>query len=250
THRKPAAELLMKAGEDPLLASWSYGLGRVVAFTSDLTGRWGKEWLQWEEFPRLAAQLARSATRRVSEHRVRTELKQEGEEVRAIVDLVSREGGFVNHLKLQGNMTGPDRTTSTKSLEQSAPGRYEGRFSLRQRGVHLLTIYEEGKEHETRLAAATVPIIVPYPREYREMKPNTALLNKLAEESGGEVLDPDNMEEGLKRLFTPEPNKSRATQETWWPLSGLGLFLFLVDLALRRWPGIRRAPPAADHLPS
>ncbi|MBI2539126.1 MAG: VWA domain-containing protein, partial [Deltaproteobacteria bacterium] len=47
THRKPAAELLMKAGEDPLLASWSYGLGRVVAFTSDLTGRWGKEWLQW-----------------------------------------------------------------------------------------------------------------------------------------------------------------------------------------------------------
>lgn len=240
THRKPAAELLMKAGEDPLLASWSYGLGRVVAFTSDLTGRWGKEWLQWEEFPRLAAQLARSATRRVSEHRVRTELKQEGEEVRAIVDLVSREGGFVNHLKLQGNMTGPDRTTSTKSLEQSAPGRYEGRFSLRQRGVHLLTIYEEGKEHETRLAAATVSFIVPYPREYREMRPNTALLNKLAEESGGEVLDPDNMEEGLKRLFTPEPNKSRAAQETWWPLSGLGLFLFLADLAMRRWPGRNR----------
>ncbi len=237
THRKPAAELLMKAGEDPLLASWSYGLGRVVAFTSDLSGRWGKEWLQWEDFPRLAAQLARSATRRISEHRVRTELTQEGEEIRAVVDLVSREGGFVNHLKLKGNMTGPDRTTSTKGLEQSAPGRYEGRFSLGQRGVHLFTIYEEGKENEGRVAAATVPFIVPYPREYREMKPNAALLNKLAEESGGEVLDPDNLEEGLKRLFTLEPNKSRSAQETWWPLSGLGLFLFLADLALRRWPG-------------
>lgn len=237
THRKPAAELLMKAGEDPLLASWSYGLGRVVAFTSDLTGRWGKEWLQWEDFPRLAAQLARSATRRVSEHRVRTEFKQEGEEIRAVVDLLSQEGGFINHLKLRGNMTEPDRTTSTKGLEQSAPGRYEGRFSVRQRGVHLLTIYEEGKENGPRLVASTVPFIVPYPREYREMRPNTALLNKLAEESGGEVLDPDNMEEGLKRLFTPAPNKSRAAEEIWWPLSGLGLFLFLADLALRRLPG-------------
>jgi hypothetical protein len=189
----------------------------------------------------LAAQLARSATRRVSEHRVRTEFKQEGEEIRAVVDLLSQEGGFINHLKLRGNMTEPDRTTSTKGFEQSAPGRYEGRFSVRQRGVHLLTIYEEGKENGPRLAASTVPFIVPYPREYREMRPNTALLNKLAEESGGEVLDPDNMEEGLKRLFTPEPNKSRAARETWWPLSGLGLFLFLADLAMRRWPGIRRA---------
>jgi hypothetical protein len=81
-----------------------------------------------------------------------------------------------------------------------------------------------------------VPLIAPYPREYRELKPNTALLNRLAEETGGEVLGPDKMEEGLKRLFTPDPNKGRSAQETWWPLSGLGLFLFLADLALRRLP--------------
>jgi uncharacterized membrane protein len=238
THRKPAAALHMKAGDDPLLASWNYGLGKVVAFTSDFSGRWGKEWVQWEHFPRLAAQWARSAMRRIPDHRVQSELKQEGDEIRAIVDLVSQEGAFINHLKLRGNMTRPDRNTSTGGFAQSAPGRYEGRFSVGQRGVHLLTIYEEGKESEAPLAAATVPFIVPYPREYRELKPNSALLNKLAEESGGEVLDPASMEEGIKRLFTPTPSKSRSAQETWWPLSGVSLILFLADLAARRWPGI------------
>ena len=73
-------------------------------------------------------------------------------------------------------------------------------------------------------------------KEYRELKPNVALLTRLAEETGGEVLDPERLEEGLKRLFTPDPGKATRALETWWPLSGIGLFLFLCDLALRRWP--------------
>ena len=59
---------------------------------------------------------------------------------------------------------------------------------------------------------------------------------RLAEETGGEMLDPNKMEEGIKRLYTPTPGKATRGQETWWPLSGLGLFLFLADLVLRSWP--------------
>src|SRR3989304_3775097 len=81
----------------------------------------------------------------------------------------------------------------------------------------------------------------PQTKEYRDLKPNTGMLSRLAEETGGELLDPNKMDEGLKRFFTPDRNKSHSTQEIWWPLSGLGLFLFLADLAMRRWPGIRRA---------
>ncbi|MBI2988393.1 MAG: VWA domain-containing protein [Deltaproteobacteria bacterium] len=239
THPKPRADLLMKAEEDPLLVSWRYGLGTVSAFTSDLSGRWGKEWASWEDFPQWAGQLTRSSMRKMPDHRIRTELKQEGEEVKAIVDFVSKEGGFVNHLKLRGNLAGPHQTTHVSSFQQIAPGRYETSFSASQRGVYFLTIHDEGEKGETP-AAVTVPFIAPYPKEYRELKPNTALLSRLAEETGGETLDPDKMEEGLKRLFTPDPKKGRSVQETWWPLSGLGLFLFLADLALRRWPGIQR----------
>ena len=237
THPKPLADLLMKVGEDPLLVSWRYGLGRVVAFTSDLSGRWGREWVGWENFPQWASQLARSAMRRASESRIRTEFRQEGEEVRAVVDFLSKGGGFVNHLKLIGNFTGPDQATMVRPFQQIAPGRYEGRFSVSQRGVYLLTIFEEGEKGKEPFAAATVPFIAPYPREYRELKPNTALLSRLAEETGGEVLEPDKMEDGLKHLFTPEPGKSSSAQETWWAFSSLMLFFFFADLALRRLPG-------------
>ena len=236
THPKPRADLLMKVEEDPLLVSWRYGLGRVAAFTSDLSGRWGREWVGWEDFPQWTSQLARSTMRKISEHRIRTEFRQEGEKVRAVVDFLSKEGGFINHLKLKGNLTGPDQTALEKPFQQIAPGRYESRFSASQRGVYLLTIYEEGETSEASSSAATVPFIAPYPREYRELKPNITLLSRLSEETGGEVLDPDKMEEGVKRLFTPQTGKATSAQETWWAFSGLGLFLFLADLALRRLP--------------
>jgi len=62
------------------------------------------------------------------------------------------------------------------------------------------------------------------------------LLHRLAEETGGEVLDPDQLEDGLKRLLTPGRNKAYSTQETWRTFSGLVLLFFLADLALRRLP--------------
>jgi hypothetical protein len=86
------------------------------------------------------------------------------------------------------------------------------------------------------LPVATVPYIAPYPKEYRELKPNLALLSRLAEATGGEMLDPERFHDGLKRLYTPTPGKSSQRRETWWPLAGAGLLLFLADLVLRSWP--------------
>jgi Ca-activated chloride channel family protein len=73
TYPKQRSELLMKAGEDPLLVSWRHGLGRVMAFTSDLSGRWGKEWVAWQGLPQWAGQLARDTMRKIVETRMRAE---------------------------------------------------------------------------------------------------------------------------------------------------------------------------------
>jgi Mg-chelatase subunit ChlD len=251
THPKSQSELLMQAGEDPLLVSWRYGLGKVVAFTSDLTGRWGREWIAWRDFPQWGGQLARSAERALPEHGMRAEFHQEGDAIRAVVDLLSKDGGFVNRLRLNGNLTAPGQTTVAVPFRQTAPGRYEARLTVAQRGAYLLTLHER-KTNEASATIATVPFIVPYPREYRELKPNLALLSRLAEETGGEMLPPDQWEQGLRRVFTPDPGKATAARETWQPLAGLGLFLFLADLAARRWPGKARksAPQRLSEAPS
>ena len=47
TIKAAAQSVLVTARDDPLLAQWQYGLGRSVAWTSDSTGRWAKDWIGW-----------------------------------------------------------------------------------------------------------------------------------------------------------------------------------------------------------
>jgi Ca-activated chloride channel family protein len=208
----------------------------VMAFTSDLSGRWGKDWVSWQSFPQWASQISRDTLRKVLDSKVRTDFSADGESVKIVTDLAARDGKFLNHLKLKANVTAPDRTTREQTLQQSAPGRYEGQFTPAARGIHFVTLYAEGNANEPPVAVTTVPYIAPYPKEYRELKPNLSLLSRLAEETGGEMLDPEKFTDGLKRLYTPTPGKGTQGKDTWWPLAGASLFLFLADLVLRSLP--------------
>jgi hypothetical protein len=243
TYPKPGAELLMKVEKDPLLASWRYGLGRVMAFTSDLSGRWGREWITWQSFPRWAGQLARDTMRKMLDGRVRTEFKAEDDYVKVIADIRSNDGDFVNRIELKANIMSASKATEEKAFQQTAPGRYEFRFNPLQRGIHFLSLYAQQPAGEAPLLITTVPYVVPYPKEYRELKPNLSLLSRLAEETGGQMIDPEKLDESVRRLYTATPGKAVHGQQTWWPLSSMGLFLFLIDLGLRVWP--RRGGQAA-----
>src|SRR4030088_2652273 len=58
TSPKDLAEvMLVSDAADPLLARWQYGLGRAVAWTSDLRGRWSDAWIQWPGTAQLFSEL-------------------------------------------------------------------------------------------------------------------------------------------------------------------------------------------------
>src|SRR5262245_38336338 len=44
---------------DPILAQWQYGLGRSVAWTSDVKQKWAGAWLNWTDFKKFWAQTVR-----------------------------------------------------------------------------------------------------------------------------------------------------------------------------------------------
>jgi Ca-activated chloride channel homolog len=79
TEVKPTAQLLLALETgDPLLAVGRYGLGSGMAYTSDLTERWGGEWLAWDGCGKFWAQALRAILRknsveglRVDTHRTR-----------------------------------------------------------------------------------------------------------------------------------------------------------------------------------
>ena len=241
THVKPGAEVHLLAGEDPLLVSWRYGLGKVYAFTSDVSGRWGRHWVQWPAFSRWAAQTARLAVRSVSDHRLRTDFVREGEVMDAVVDLFSASGRPVNHLKLQGLLTRADETLEEGAFRQVAPGRYRTSFATPRRGINLLTVKQPSGPAGAPPVALTVPFIVPFSREYREMDANVELLERLTRETGGTMLRPDTLTDDIERLFTADPDAAGSARGIWWTLAAAGLGVFLLDLALRTFIHVRRA---------
>ncbi|RYZ63136.1 MAG: VWA domain-containing protein, partial [Proteobacteria bacterium] len=59
TTLKPGARLSLVGAEDePLIADWTRGLGKVGVLTTDLAGRWSSRWLSSDDAIRLSAQLA------------------------------------------------------------------------------------------------------------------------------------------------------------------------------------------------
>ncbi len=240
THVKPGAEVHLRVGEDPLLVSWRHGLGRVYAFTSDLSGRWGRHWVRWERFPKWAAQMARLAVRNVSDHRLRTDFVRDGEVMSAVVDLFAASGRPVNHLKLEGLLTRADETLRRAAFRQVAPGRYRTSFATPRRGINLLTVKQPSGPSGAPPVALTVPFIVPFSREYRDMNANTELLERLALQTGGTVLREDALAADLDRLFTADPDAPGSARGIWWALAAAGLGIFLLDLALRAFIHVRR----------
>ncbi|MFC1821012.1 VWA domain-containing protein, partial [Thermodesulfobacteriota bacterium] len=57
TYPKQGSSVLFETREGPLLVTGQYGLGRSVAFTSDLSGRWGKDWALWEHYGKFLSQM-------------------------------------------------------------------------------------------------------------------------------------------------------------------------------------------------
>jgi hypothetical protein len=174
--------------------------------------------------------------RKLLETSAQTEFKVEEDYVSIRADLISGGGDFLNHLKLKANVVAPDGTVVMETLQQSAPGRYAGRFRPSRRGIHFLTLHAEGENGAAAVPVGTFTYVAPYPKEYRELKPNMAVLSRLAEATGGEMLDAGKLEEGIRRLYMPAADKTTSGKETWWPLSAAALLFFIADLVLRALP--------------
>src|SRR2546425_1262274 len=57
---KPTAGVsLISHRNDPVLATWRYGLGRSMAFTSDDKKHWAVQWLPWSGYGQFWAQAGR-----------------------------------------------------------------------------------------------------------------------------------------------------------------------------------------------
>ena len=227
TAAKPDAELLMVSDHgEPILARWRRGLGKVVAFTSDLKNRWAVEWIRWPGYSKFWAQLIRDTMRANAKDSLAMTTTVDQQRAKIVVDAIGDDDRFINDLQSVISITAPDGTTSSVSLEQTAAGRYEASVPLTQYGSYGLEATHD-KDGDT-IAVSLGSISYPYPREYLFVEPNRDMLRRVADVGLG-ATNPS-----VQTLFDPMGEEVKYRRELWPWFLVAALVLLVFDLAMRR----------------
>ncbi len=242
----PLVEVALVSPDPPdrpnatILASWTYGLGRSVAFTTDGGYRWANRWTRWENYDKFFSQMIRWAMRPVNEEgkfSVATDVKDG--KVRVVVTALDKDDQFLNFLNMSAVAVDPNLDDFEVKIQQIAPGRYVGEFPADKAGSYFVNVVP-GAGRSPILAGVTVP----YSSEFRDRESNVDLLRTLAasKPKGGEAgkLIEGNLQRGkLERLLefdTFRQNLAKAiSRQDIWPLVLLvTACVFFADVLIRR----------------
>ena len=210
----------------PLLASWAYGQGRAVAFTSDANGRWSAAWIGWDGFSSFWEQVVRWSghTRREKQTDFAVELGHTKQGL--VIDLFSH-ASQEHGRSASADLHLPGGTSHSLSLDRLAPGHYQAVYANPQPGDYRVELDLPSGD---TLGPLGYTLPAPNPAgEVPQPEPNLALLESLAHTTGGSLNpDPDSV------VHTPGPPQARPLLPYLLPLA---VGLYLLELVIRRLAG-------------
>jgi uncharacterized membrane protein len=237
TEAKPLARtILVHPGtaddptRDPVLAAWTFGAGRVVAFTSDSGRRWGRKWSEWQGFGRFWSQAIRWTSGSENRDRFRVEHSIENGRLRIVADLLDNDGEFVDGADVRARLARAGEADGVVEVElrQTGPGRYES-SELDADAAGTIAIRLEAKTAGETIGQTTAAS-VSYSPEFRSIGSNDEFLARLAELGGGRSYSPDDALDAFARDL-----EFRTTvDEIWLDLVLFAIALFFLDIFVRR----------------
>lgn len=235
TRPKPGAEVMLTIGQenDVLLAQWYHGVGRTMAFTSDATRRWGKDWVAWPQYRKFWAQAVRSTLRTVQRGPYRVEAEVARGKGVVTIEAIREDGRPDVGLQFLGaSVTGPEgRRIPLPQFRQVQAGRYEAEFEPGGEGIYSINLATRGAGG--KMAVLTGTCALPYPEEFRDLRTNMALLTEIREATGGrDVGDPKKFPEGS--VFVRTAQGAIVSQPIWPLLLTLAVLFFPLDVFIRK----------------
>lgn len=237
--REGLSQVTMRGKEnDPILAQWQHGLGRVITYTSDAASRWNPQWVAWQSFRQFWEQHLRWAMRPSGSANMHVSTETRGDETVVTVEALDPQGDRLNFAKFQARAAGPDGSSQELQFRQVGPGRYEGKVRTQVAGSYVLNLRyaapTTGANGESQVLEGSVQAAIskPFADEFRALQDNSALLRQVAELTRGRELKGKSQTDKLwsrENLTMPV-----ATTSIWMPaaLAAIGLFVF--DVGVRR----------------
>ena len=225
--RATADAILAADRKDPLLVRWQYGLGRSAVFASDAKNRWAADWLTWPGYDRFWANVCRDLLPHASDSEATADYDRAGNEL--LVDYhLSRN---VEDLAAVPDVYafGANGFQAPLKLSKVAAGHYRARLPLGSlQGFIRVRPLAESR------AFPEVGFYLPED-EMADYGSNEALLRQVAAATGGRF-NPT-----VEQVFDPGNRRAQATVQLWPGLLALAVLLNLLELAGRKWTGLREA---------
>jgi hypothetical protein len=211
---------------------WRWGLRREQGTESDLEKGWRQN-IRW---------LVSDVPRRVSIE-TKGDLPGRGGTVELRVTVLDETYQPLDNADVVCQVATPDGKTLElpAAPADSRAGEYVAEIVPRVPGAFRITVQANAADGAEVGSCETGLTHEPATDEFRELRPNRELLTRIAERSGGELIEQD----GLDAFVTSLPNRKIPISEPWvyplwhqWPMLGLAFLCLVGEWGLRRWKGL------------
>src|SRR5690606_10199255 len=139
---KPNAQVVLTSTrDDPVLAKWQYGLGRVIAWTADDGVDFADAWRTWDRYAEFWASALRWSLPDPENGPFLVEVEREGTDALVTVRSAGGIGDYVDFAEAQATIVdGSGATTPDLTFYQSGPGEYQLRIASPDPGAYGLTV--------------------------------------------------------------------------------------------------------------
>ncbi|MEM9412955.1 MAG: VWA domain-containing protein, partial [Planctomycetota bacterium] len=178
TQAKPTAQtLLITESGDPLLAISRFGLGFGLAYTSDLTDRWGGEWLAWSDCGKFWGQILHAIVRKDDHEGIGISAQADNQIWQIEIAATDANGKPQSNLDWEIDLLDQQGQLKSVEINETGLGLYvaEVPISERQNLTARLRDPESNRIHFVHYDR-------PYPNEYRlgtEIPKSLKLLNSI-----------------------------------------------------------------------
>jgi uncharacterized membrane protein/uncharacterized protein YegL len=222
TLKERADQIIGSEKEDPILARMNYGLGRTVAWTSDVSGSWSGGFPGWQGWSGFWNEIltwslpsyeqgAYDISSNIDGGKVTVKLEAMNDILLPLTITVSNnEGQIIEEAK--SKLVGP--------------GQYELEFPALP-DIYFLNIMQE--EGEETVSTFTSGLVVPFSTEFEQRPVNLDLLEKITSTHNGKIL------EHPGEAFRPWHKNVYQSQTVWLPFVVLAFFLLIVEIFIRRF---------------
>jgi len=200
TQPKPTAQLLLAAETgDPLMAICRYGLGTGLCWTSDLSEKWGGEWLSWGSGPSFWAQVLRGIVRKEQSTGMAAAGTVERDQWKINITRRDEQDQPVDNVTWDAKAIDADGKEVPVSVRQTGVGRYETTVSLL--GHDRVNLSLRDTDHSLM---KTLGWQRDYPAEYRlDKKPDPAVakLPRFAPSKAREAIPKSSVYQDISHWF-------------------------------------------------